>query len=274
MVSRHHSHLHVNAHNHIFHDAARRRDVPVRIYEPTGETRGLIIFSHGLGGTRESYRYLGEAWSAHGYRVVHVQHVGSDAGIFAGTGTPREKALRAINNLEHSHNRPLDVSFVLDQLAPTGPVGVAGHSMGAYTALALLGLTIEGKSYRDPRVAAAVVMSTPRPAHPQELAAINSPVLHITGTRDESPLLPGMAIDRTYCFHHIQAPDQWSLVIPEAHHFTFSDNPVWAGQRVERDPSHQPLVAQLSQHFFDAYLTGNTEAKARLARQPEIERKF
>jgi len=150
-----------NTSDQTFRDAARRRDIPVRIYEPAGAARGLIMFSHGLGGTRESYRYLGEAWSAHGYRVVHVQHPGSDAGIFAGTGTPREKALRAINNLEHSHNRPLD-----------------------------------GKSYRDPRVATAVVMSTPRPAHPQELAAISSPVLHITGTRDESPLLPGMAILR------------------------------------------------------------------------------
>jgi predicted dienelactone hydrolase len=258
-----------SASNHTFHDAARDRDVPARIYDPVTAPKAVVVFSHGLGGTREGYRYLGDAWSAHGYRVVHVQHPGSDAGIFAGGGTPREKALRAIHNLEHSHNRPLDIRFVLDQLGVAGPVGVAGHSMGAHTALALLGLTIEGQSYRDPRIAAAMVMSAPRPAHPQELAGIHRPVLHITGTRDESPLYPGMAIDRTYCFHHIHAPDQWSVVIPEAHHFTFSDNPVWAGQRVVRDPAHQPHVAALGAHFFDAYLTGDAEARAWLAQHAE-----
>lgn len=254
--------------------------MPVRIYSPATVTNRLplIVFSHGLGGTREGYRYLGEAWAARGYLVAHVQHPGSDISIFNGPGTPHEKALRAVANLEHSHNRPRDISFVLDQLAGdprvnTNAIGVAGHSFGAHTAMALIGMTVEGQSHRDPRVKAALTMSVPRPVNPAALAAVNTPCLHLTGTHDDSPIFPHMAVDRAYCFHHTNAGDQWLLVLENAHHFTFSDNPVWAGQRIERDPAHQPYIVELGANFFAAYLTGNDAAKSWLVSQPGMERK-
>lgn len=269
----------ITATNLNWHDAARDRDVPVRIYAPAGAVGlPLIVFSHGLGGTREGYRYLGEHLAGQGFIVAHLQHPGSDISIFNGPGTPREKALRAVANLEHSHNRPQDVSFVINRMAADprvnpDAIGVAGHSFGAHTALAVIGMTIEGRSYRDPRVKAAVAMSSPRPARATALADVHTPCLHLTGTEDDSPIFPHMAIDRAYCFHHIAAGEQWLLVMPGAHHFTFSDNPVWAGQRVERDPRHQPWIAELTARFFAAYLTGDDAAKNWLASQPGIERK-
>jgi predicted dienelactone hydrolase len=44
-----------------WHDTARDRDVPVKIYYPaTGAGPfPIIIFSHGLGGNREGYEYHG-----------------------------------------------------------------------------------------------------------------------------------------------------------------------------------------------------------------------
>src|SRR5581483_2551842 len=44
-----------------WHDDKRNCDVPVKVYFPTGEAKPLpvIVFSHGLGGTREGYEYLG-----------------------------------------------------------------------------------------------------------------------------------------------------------------------------------------------------------------------
>src|ERR1700712_4732620 len=57
----------------VWHDAARNRDVPVKIYYPktdAGKESGrspVIIFSHGLGGSREGYSYLGEHWASCGY---------------------------------------------------------------------------------------------------------------------------------------------------------------------------------------------------------------
>src|SRR6266487_2307473 len=43
-----------------WHDAARNRDVPAKIYFPAASAGpfAVIIFSHGLGGTREGYEYL------------------------------------------------------------------------------------------------------------------------------------------------------------------------------------------------------------------------
>ena len=38
----------------------------------------MIVFSHGLGGTRDGYEYLGRHWASYGYVSVHLQHKGSD----------------------------------------------------------------------------------------------------------------------------------------------------------------------------------------------------
>ncbi|SEP45194.1 Platelet-activating factor acetylhydrolase, isoform II [Methylobacterium sp. ap11] len=63
-------------------DAARDRAAPARLYWPAAPTRKspipLIVFSHGLGGSRKGYSYLGEGWSARGVASLHIQHVGSD----------------------------------------------------------------------------------------------------------------------------------------------------------------------------------------------------
>jgi len=63
-----------------WHDANRDRDVPVKIYSPKSGNGPfpVIIFSHGLVGSREGYEYLGRHWASRGYVSVHLQHYGSD----------------------------------------------------------------------------------------------------------------------------------------------------------------------------------------------------
>src|SRR5581483_4684895 len=72
-------------------DAKRHRDVPVKIYYPkTGDGPfPVIVFSHGLGGSREGYEYLGNYWASHGYVSVHLQHLGSDDSVWK--GLPQEE---------------------------------------------------------------------------------------------------------------------------------------------------------------------------------------
>src|SRR6185369_13262736 len=68
-------------------DAARNnRPVPVKIYAPEKGAGPfpVIVFSHGLGGSREAYEYLGRHWASHGYVVAHVQHEGSDDQVWKG----------------------------------------------------------------------------------------------------------------------------------------------------------------------------------------------
>ncbi|MCU0951492.1 MAG: hypothetical protein MUC68_10615 [Burkholderiaceae bacterium] len=76
-------------------DAARGRAVPVRLYLPlTGDgPRPLVLFSHGLGGSRRGYSYLGSHFARHGVASLHVQHVGSDRALWG--GSPLELATRA-----------------------------------------------------------------------------------------------------------------------------------------------------------------------------------
>src|SRR5437879_1749818 len=65
------------------HDAARDRDLPLRVYLPTNTAPGpVILFSHGLGGSRTGSVFLGEHWAARGYVAVFVQHPGSDDSVW------------------------------------------------------------------------------------------------------------------------------------------------------------------------------------------------
>jgi predicted dienelactone hydrolase len=103
-----------------WHDAARNRDVPVKIYYPSAATEGspVVIFSHGLGGNREGYEYLGRHWAGCGYVSVHIQHFGSDESVWK--NVPRSEVLakmvEAANNRPNVVNRAKDISFVIDQL--------------------------------------------------------------------------------------------------------------------------------------------------------------
>ena len=65
------------------HDAARNRDIPVRVYLPTNTApEPVILFSHGLGGSRAGSVFLGEHWAARGYVAVFLQHPGSDDSVW------------------------------------------------------------------------------------------------------------------------------------------------------------------------------------------------
>ena len=165
-------------------DQKRERKVPVKIYFPkTGDGPfPVVIFSHGLGGSREGYEYLGRHWASHGYVSVHVQHLGSDNAVWenAAPGEAMENMRKSAANLQNATNRPLDVSFAIDQMEKMnredgplkkrldlGRIGVAGHSFGAFTTLAIAGETFVapgGKeaSMGDARVKAAIPMSSRR----------------------------------------------------------------------------------------------------------------
>lgn len=99
------------------HDAVRNRDIPVRIYLPAHEKpEPVVLFSHGLGGSRAGSKFLGEHWAARGYVAVFVQHAGSDDSVWRDTAPgQRMAALREAASLENFLLRVKDVAAVLDQ---------------------------------------------------------------------------------------------------------------------------------------------------------------
>ena len=125
------------------HDAARNRDLPVRVYLPANSTpEPVILFSHGLGGSREGSVFLGEHWAARGYVAVFLQHPGSDDSVWKDApGRKRMLAMRLAASLDNFRLRVQDVPAVLNQLEiwnadQSGPfacrldlkkVGMSGH---------------------------------------------------------------------------------------------------------------------------------------------------
>ena len=281
-------------------DAERRRSVPVRIYRPADSTGRfpVIVFSTGLGRSRDDCAYLGAHWASCGYVAVHVQHKGSDEEVRQGNLRPRKKLQRAFYDPENILNRPLDIVFVIDQLerlqrqgATLGNqcdltrIGVAGHDFGAQTALTLAGGVLPGKvTFRDPRVKAVVAMGSPVALGqlPLDVAYgdITVPCLHITGTADNSIVATTTAQQRRLPFDHTSGADQYLITFFGADHMTYSGHIRAANSG--RDPMFQRLIAECSAVFWDAYLRHDAGAKDWLAgrslqshvgRQGRVERK-
>lgn len=262
-------------------DAGRNRVVPVKVYFPRGDGPfPVVVFSHGLGGSRENYEYLGNHWAAHDFVSVHVQHIGSDDSLWRGGAG--ERGVRGGMTLKAVLDRPRDVSFALDQLQTLnktgeGPlrgrldlskVGMAGHSFGANTTLLIAGMKLPGitPSVSDKRVRCAIALSSPPPISRNYDAlynAIRVPILHMTGTKDSTQFdLPGATpADRRTPYDHIPAADGYLVT------FAGGDHMLFAGQRVGNrvapsDARNHLLIQQSTTAFWNAYLRGDAKALA------------
>lgn len=147
-------------------DRQRHRTLPVDLYFPKQAERfrlplvsrlreapshqPLVVISHGFGADRKFFAYLARHLASHGLTVAALEHPSSN--------TQRLLSVSSVNNpselllATEFVARPLDVSFVLDELAKlnqqsgllqgklnTQQVSAIGHSLGGYTVLALAG---------------------------------------------------------------------------------------------------------------------------------------
>lgn len=277
----------------LWHDDGRHREVPVKIFYPK-QVPGkdpvifpVIIFSHGLGGSRDGYGYLGAHWASHGYVVVHVQHRGSDKEVM--------RALRPLKALRdaaavpaNAINRPLDIRFTIDQLTARNTdaafvlhgqldlsrIGVAGHSFGAFTTMAIAGAHFpvlgDDAHNLDPRVKAAIAMSTPTTQdNDAAFDDIKIPIFHMTGTKDESPkglssassdpiVGKTKAAERLRPFLHTKHAPAYLLVFEDGDHLVFSGR--LTESRVS-DKDFQARVLSGSTAFWNAWLKEDKDAR-------------
>lgn len=245
----------------VFQDPARKRAIPYKLYypednAPTETPHPVVIFSHGLGGSREAAPYLGEALAQNGYYAFFIQHAGSDETILKGVRSPddiRARLRGATTNPATAMDRFRDLPAAiagLQAMNRAGPfagrldpgrIGMAGHSFGARGVMTAAGQRMGpmGAPFKDPRVRAGVAFSPnlppqmmpgQRPAQAYDMVDI--PIFHITGTEDGMPLGedgpgggPNGRFDpatRTMPFRYIRAAHQYLLVLKDAHHNTFS----------------------------------------------------
>ena len=243
-------------------DEARQRAVPARIFVPafvrppvqatgalatsmTQATLGstpLIVFSHGLGGSRLSYMHLGRHWASQGFISIHLQHAGSDRSIWTASGLAVLSSLKSAASTDNAIARARDVSFAIDQVQKETSlsklidfecIAVAGHSFGANTALLAAGakFRLDGKlmSFADPRIKAAIILSPPSLPGDQDPIYVYNPIriptFHLTGTRDDTPIpgLSTMANQRSEAFDSMVATPRYLAVYEGGRHSMFHD---------------------------------------------------
>jgi predicted dienelactone hydrolase len=224
--------------------------------EPTGGFP-VVIFSHGFGGCNTQSGFLMEAMTRAGYFVVAPNHAdahcrGTDRQR-SGAWRPEEPFGRAWEWSDQTHkDRREDVVEVLDAMlaarsfegvaVDAGRIGIAGHSLGGYTALGLAG---GWASWKDRRIQAVLALSpfnTPFVAK-GNLERLNVPVMYQGGTLDFgiTPTVsrPDGAYDQT-------SLPKYYVEFRRAGHFAFTDlNQLFHG-----------LVNRYSLAFFDRYLKG------------------
>jgi predicted dienelactone hydrolase len=264
------------------HDEARNREIPLRVYLPAETAPApVVLFSPGLGGSREGYAYLGTHWASRGYAVVVLQHPGSDDAVWRDK-PPGQRliALQQAVSLENFLLRAKDVPAVLDQLegwnATAGHplagrldgkrIGMAGHSFGAVTTEAVSGQVALGGtvSWTDPRIRAAVALSPSPPRRGdagQAFRQVKIPWMLMTGTKDVAPIGDVSLESRLAVFPALPPGGKYELVLDGAEHSAFSDRPL-PGDTAPRNPEHHRAILALSTAFWDAWLREDAAAKA------------
>ncbi len=266
-------------------DAARNRSLPVRIYAPeSGQNNNaalpLILFSHGLGGSRAGGEQWGRLWAAHGFICVHLQHLGSDEALWKDKNPLQGFAsLRRAMTVENGVLRAQDVTFALDEITrhkKTGDatlgsvdlkrIGVSGHSFGARTTVSV----VSGRS-ADRRIRAAIAFSpSPEPSEAlnrERFGSIAIPFLNLTGTADHLPLINDVsAEERRVPYQFMNAPDKYLLVLNGADHMVFNGQPAERKWNEQNRTVHAPLIERVTLAFWSAYLKSDAAAKAELTR--------
>lgn len=267
-------------------DSTRSRPVPARLYWPMGPslegTVPLVVFSHGIGGSRQGYSYLGRHWSSHGIASLHVQHVGSDARLWSGNPFGVVGRLQAAAQEQEAIARAADVRFALDRMLldetgnRAGAVNrqrliAAGHSYGANTTLLTVGAEVvrDGQtiSCHDSRFTAGIIISTPPFYNEPDLAAVLSkvavPTIHVTATEDviEIPGYRSGVADRLAVFEAIPNPHKLLAVFHGGSHSMFTDRPLTGGPGL--NAKVKIATADLALAFFDLVFERDGNALAR-----------
>jgi predicted dienelactone hydrolase len=245
-------------------DASRQRSFYVDVYIPAQNKAAqipVILFSHGLASRPEDYAEGLNHLASYGYVVAAPQHPGSDT---IWLKSMLKGLQQDIFDVQDFIQRPKDISYVIDELGRRNAgsfdgklnlasVGIAGHSFGGYTALAVAGATIDfdhlqadctrpygaldislllecralelpRKSYalNDPR-ARAVFAANPVMRSvfgPKGIGAIAIPVMLASGSYD--PAAPP-ALEQALPFTWLKEPKKYWMLLEGQAHVNFNE---------------------------------------------------
>ncbi|MBI1191060.1 MAG: hypothetical protein GC200_10320 [Tepidisphaera sp.] len=294
----------------VLHDAKRNKDltVKVRVPVPTGpgdknaknEKFPMVVFSHGLGGSKDGFGELCDHLCSYGYVVVCPTHADS----ISERRKKGEKVTAAnafdikLMDPEGRLNRMLDCRFILDSIptleekipalkSPGGQgkidperLAMAGHSAGAYTTEVLCGMKIaqvgalKGQELVEPRFKAAVVISgsgtNKLGITEQAWDDVKVPWLVITGSKDVVSISRETPESRQEPFKYARGkakggPPAYLVFIEGATHSSYAGKETSGlfGEKPTTDVRViQNCVASSVLAFLDAHVKGDEKAAA------------
>jgi predicted dienelactone hydrolase len=184
----------------------------------------LVVISHGSGGSHLAYRTIGAHLAKSGYVVAMPEHPGNNRNNNELSGT-----------LENLTNRPRHVRLTIDAVSSDAHfkgrvqpdnVALIGHSIGAYTALAVAGGTPWSEAGQkvevvpDRRVKALVLMAPATAWYLRDgsLSHVEAPILMLAAEHD--PFTPRWHAELVLA----RVPDRARVtyrVVENAGHFSF-----------------------------------------------------
>lgn len=264
------------------------RVIPLKLYYPTEHGQKnlpLIVWSHGLGGSADGAAFISRYLTSHGYIVLHVQHLGTDSGLWEGKpGHPWDVIRETHIPRSASLARFDDVPFVLDNLEewiaqyPEAAdaidlkmIGMSGHSFGAMTTQVLMGMQFPDEQdilqdMSDSRFKCGILYSpVPEFRLSGELsndvyAGIKRPLFHMTGTDDSSPV-EGFGYERRLAVYENSHAEKYLVVLNDGDHMVYNGSRGKLGQNPNRE-RHEVLIKTAALAFWDAQLKGDKAAQA------------
>lgn len=270
----------------VLHDDKRNKDVRVRIFYPVIAGKyPVIIFSHGAGGSGNCCESLTHHWATYGY--ITLQPIHDDSVVQRRGGDDQNaqfpQAVReALKNPALWESRPRDISFLLDSLPglqkrvaslngkiDISRIGVAGHSMGAYTAEAIGGALVDlpghpGQNFSDPRAKAILCLSPQGPGQfgltAHSLDNISLPFMGITGSLDNLGPQANSAWHKIP-FERSHPDDKYEVFIQGANHMSFITAETVNPARSSQAAAILGYTNSASLAFWDAYLKEDPSAR-------------
>ena len=263
-----------------FNVDARNEKIPIKVYlQSEAKNKPLIVYSHGLGGSRETKKYLLEHWAKAGFICVSVQHPGSDEKVWKDAPMlKRLKSMKEAAGPKQFLNRTIDVPAVLNQLEKWNKdkkhklferidftkVAMSGHSFGAITSQAMMGAKYPGgRSFEEKRFKAFLLMSpSPVRGNAKAFESIKLPVMSMTGTKDSSAITPGTGYkERASVYEGMPKGNKYMYVFDEGKHNLFS-GPTRFSKKLKEE---HVTIQKLSLLFWQAHLLNDPKAIKELA---------
>lgn len=281
-------------------DERRDREIEITCRYPTeAGSHKLLVWCHGLGGSRHHSRDLTELWASHGFVVIQpmfedsIEHVARDhpeLGLqrhhidnneWVSVPEVFEFMIGRLLQPPWWLARAADVTAVLDQAfellgnvadfagaVDCARTGVGGHSFGAYTSQLLSGVTIDlpgggPTSLRDDRVG-AVVIASGQGRDQQGLRdgswdTVACPMLNITGSKDMGATTDDPNWKREP-FVFAPPGDKYEVWMDGADHGLGG---ISGNISAFVDDEHQrKIVEQTTLAFWRAYIAGDADALA------------